>query len=119
MKIKILYLHLILPLGLFINCNNNTENQSICHLIDCIDGDEIKFIFFKDNQNLLETKPNTEIKIFQNNESRYYNLNTTNNTITLFLSNDSPLTILIDGQQLIMEVSSTFIEGECCQWCAC
>ncbi|MGY5353453.1 hypothetical protein [Wenyingzhuangia sp. IMCC45467] len=113
MKQRIINLVLVISLGFFINCNNK-DNDINCSLVNCFAGDIVKLTFLKNDQNIFETEANTEISITQNNKAVDFNLNTETNQVTLFLYDDSPLTLFINDQQLNMEISSTFIESECC-----
>lgn len=111
MKKIILYL---IILTLVSSCSNNEKSGIDCSLVDCLGGDIIKLTFFKNGQNIFEIEPNTEIEIIQHNENADFNINTVSNETTLFLLEDDPITIRIDNQELKMEISSTFVEGECC-----
>ncbi|MDG1685251.1 MAG: hypothetical protein P8H63_04370 [Flavobacteriaceae bacterium] len=112
-SMKNMILHLIV-LILVSSCSDNEKSGIDCSVVDCFGGDIIELTFFKNDQNILEIEPNTEIEIIQSNENADFHINTVSNVITLFLLDDDPITIRIDNQELNMEISSTFVEGECC-----
>lgn len=104
----------IIALTLVSSCSNDEKSQIDCSVIDCFGGDIIELSFLKNGQNVFELGPSTEIEIIQNNENADFNINTVSNEVTLFLLEDDPITIRIDNQELNMNISSTFVEGECC-----
>ena len=111
MKKNILYL-LILT---FVSSCSNDQNSGIdCSLIDCFGGDDVKLTFYENGENIFEIDPNTEIEIIQNNKNADYSINTFSNEVIIYLYDNDPITIRINNQELNMEISSTFIERECC-----
>lgn len=103
---------------LFLSCSNNDEsadeNAVDCSLVDCMGGDSITMAFLKNGDNVLENDPDTEFSITQNNQRVTQSINTIENSVIVALSQDDPLTVNIDNKVFNIQLSSTFIEGECC-----
>ncbi len=107
----ILYMMILI----FVSSCSDSEKEGIdCALVDCFGADVIQLTFIKSGQNIFEIEAATEVEIIQNDQNLEFTVNNTLNIITIFLLEDDPITIKIDNQELTMEISSTFLESECC-----
>ncbi|WP_400079234.1 hypothetical protein [Winogradskyella sp. R77965] len=106
---------IIVSIFSIISIGSCSDDESInCSVIGCFGGDIIEVIFLENDQNILTISPETEITMTQNSASLDFYINTMNNQITIFLSAEDPINIVVGGNELNMEISSTFVEGECC-----
>lgn len=105
---------LLMIFTLVYSCSDDDNGETDCSVVFCFGGDIVKLTLFQNGQNIFETEPNPGLTITQNNENVDFNINTVSNEVTLFLIEDDPVTIQIVNQELILEIASTFVEGECC-----
>lgn len=89
------------------------DNGVDCSLVLCTGGDSVQLVFLSNNQNIFETNPPTAITIFQNNSPLEFSV-TIDNHVNFIIGEDGPIQINIDDEQFNIEVSSTFVQGECC-----
>lgn len=97
------------------SCQNNEKvTNPICHLIDCANGDIVQLKLLKKQQNLLELDPVPEINFTQNNTILNFDIDTVNKELTLFVTEEEPISISVDDQLLNLSISANFIDGVCC-----
>ncbi|MBC3846532.1 hypothetical protein H8K90_09080 [Winogradskyella echinorum] len=92
---------------------NNSDRLGKCSLVSCLNGDIIKLEFISNEQNIFETSPPTDFTITQNNLPIHFEF-TIDYLVSIDLGDSDPIQIIIDDTQLNMEISSTYIERECC-----